>query len=533
MLASTPHCSTPPAASRAVRAALLSVLAAALVLAGSAAALSAGAYAGTPTAGLSSTASTEQAVTGVARSSTQPVSQPAAVKPAAPSAPAPVSAAVPPTVSHALTSATSAVTHSQAASPPSSGMPPPSTSQTVSSGPTQPQGPTRSVVAPLGGVVSQLAGGRGSAVTGRATQVVSLLITPNAARPPGGGGPAGTIVTATQRLVAATAPAVGAVQRSAAGALGAVTSAAPGGPALRGVSSHALSGTLPVPASRGGPPPAAGSALSLLSGPVLPAARAVPVVLAVVPAVPPLTGLPIPHLRALVEATGLPVARRPAPAEPPGLNQPPEELNLAGIGLLPFRFPPGPGAGHRTGGGARTGAWHPPPPAGGSRGPAMTIAGSQGRIAGPTPPSGTAQAGSLASFGPAAGTGCVRGGLEERIMESCLAGEGRLAGSLAGPAQRLELVTIFGLRAPPGATQIGAPPRGRPDLRPAPAPGAPGGLPDGVPGSAAAASGPGTAVFFLLTCFALLAALLSGRLLGLSGEAWRSAPFLLIPERPG
>jgi hypothetical protein len=40
-------------------------------------------------------------------------------------------------------------------------------------------------------------------------------------------------------------------------------------------------------------------------------------------------------------------------------------------------------------------------------------------------------------------------------------------------------------------------------------------------------------MFLLIACLALLAALLAVRLLGVSPESWRSAPFVLIPERPG
>ena len=41
------------------------------------------------------------------------------------------------------------------------------------------------------------------------------------------------------------------------------------------------------------------------------------------------------------------------------------------------------------------------------------------------------------------------------------------------------------------------------------------------------------AMFLLITRVALPAAQSPARLLGVSGQAWRSAPFALIPERPG
>ena len=252
MLSSTPHCSTPHAANRAARSALLSVLAAALLLAGSAAALSADAYAGTPTAGLlTSSAGTEKAVTGPLHAATQPVSQPPAIKPPAPRAGV-ASAAVPPPTSHALTSATSAVTQGQPASPPSSGASSPPTPLTVSPGITQPQTPARSVT-PLSGATSQVAGGAsqvagggGPAMVESAARVASQVIPLHATGPASTLRPAGTIGMAPQQLAAAVAPPVGAIHRSSAGALASVTSAAPGSPALQGVISHVLTASLPA-----------------------------------------------------------------------------------------------------------------------------------------------------------------------------------------------------------------------------------------------------------------------------------------------
>jgi hypothetical protein len=124
---------------------------------------------------------------------------------------------------------------------------------------------------------------------------------------------------------------------------------------------------------------------------------------------------------------------------------------------------------------------------------------------------------------------CALSGLGAGMIDSCSGGAGGaglwLPRAPFGPAAA---VSLDGGPATSGAhVSHGAPARSAPPVNPAP-----GSAPAGSSGAAMGSSGFGLSLFLGLSCLLLLAAPRALRLLTVLAAQWRTACFVLIPERP-